>query len=148
MLEKLKAIYASQFLIADEGLKAIDAYRNMPANIKYSEIACDALYKLAVTNWLMIFGEERRNNHITVGQLSKNLTAVFGDGVTIFKSPCEIGLYICEMKHIRDKYFSHFDIDDYEQGVKQYRLPSLDIAFETFHAYKNYLISISGHFKK
>lgn len=47
MQEKLKSIYASQFLIVDEGLKAIDAYRNMPANIKYFEIARDALYKLA-----------------------------------------------------------------------------------------------------
>lgn len=148
MQEKLKAIYASQFLIVDEGLKAIDAYRNMPANIKYFEIARDALYKLAVTNWLMIFGEKGRNSHITVCELSNNLTAVFGDEVTTFKSPCDISLYVCEMKHIRDKYFSHFDIDDYEHGVKQYRLPGLDIAFETFHAYQNYLISISGHFKK
>ncbi|MGU5795357.1 hypothetical protein ACV1DW_21235 [Aeromonas hydrophila] len=138
MQEKLKAIYASQILIVDEGLKAIDAYRNMPANIKYFEIAHDALYKLlAVTNWLMIFGEERRNNHITVGQLSENLTEVFGDGVTIFKNPCEVCLYICEMKYIRDKYFSHFDIDDYKHGVRQYRLPSLDSALETLDAYKN-----------
>lgn len=147
MQEKLKAIYASQILIVDEGLKAIDAYRNMPANIKYFEIAHDALYKLAVTNRLMIFGEKGRNSHITVCELSNDLKAIFGDGVTIFKSPCDISLYVCEMKKIRDKCFSHLDIDDYKHGVKQYRLPSLDISLETLDAYKKYLNSIGGHFK-